>query len=137
MTDEKKEGEGNRTIFDHENFEKAYAHVISNVGVLDSLSARQLFAEAAMYANLDNYKPTIPTNPLHEIFMSKTKWYMMRKMYPENSDYFHKQEDLEVGRQRMRLCLCMKNKDLTKKDMDAIANLFKVVKYYKFLCSIK
>ena len=93
----------NQTIFDHDNFEKAYAHLICEIGVLDSLQVRQLFAQAAMYANLDNYKPTIPTNPLHEIFMAKAKGYMMREMYPEEYDHFHKQEDLEVGRLRMKL----------------------------------
>jgi hypothetical protein len=91
------------TIFDHANFEQAYGHVICELGVLDSLYVRQLFAQAAMYANLDHYKLTIPTNPLHEIFMSKVKGYMMRKMYLEDWEYFREKEDLEVYRLRMRL----------------------------------
>lgn len=90
-------------IFEDPIFEQAYKHVACEVGVEDSLLARSLFAEAAMYANLNYYKPTIPSNPLHAIFMAKAKGYMLRKMYPASAVEFCKREDLEVAYQRTRL----------------------------------
>ncbi len=91
------------SIFDDPKFNQAFAHIACEIVLSNDLKTRLLFAQAARYANLDYYKPTIPTNPLHEIFMAKVKGYMMRKMYPKNAADYHRQEDSEVLYQRSKL----------------------------------
>jgi hypothetical protein len=67
-------------MMEHPNYKPAMAEIMCVLGLPNTPSMMLRIMEGLRFANIENYKPTIPTNPIHEIFMAKAKGYIMKNL---------------------------------------------------------
>lgn len=86
---------------DHPNYQSAMDEILCDLMLPHEPRVIQRIMEALRFANLDHYNRTIPTNPLHEIFMAKAKGYTCKKLASDKNlmdeyRYWEQWMDLEL-----------------------------------------